>query len=676
MLNYIDAAGNTYVIFFNDQGLPAKVIDEQGTTIELEYVSSNISPQVSSENLALDDGLTSYSSVSASVTTHSGDVPFGVQTSVEFDEPLVVSLDQAIVDENLMEPTGNVNINVAKCDEPVNPNGKVMVNFRGLSSSFSQRYPAYPTSEPGRFVSWIPQRTPDPIPATLEEICTAFADKIDAVCKVFNPVAAGPGAILLANPGFQAALCGEITIAVSLAATPAAGATAGAVCGALLIGGTITCNTLGWSFPWLPPIPESQNITQQLCGQVEEALNSFDSALGLDKVVIQAVADFSEGMAAIGAPGENTGVFASEEKEVMAIGPFPDLNINALVPTIDNFTAPFSPEYGEGYTATADLSCVLGADMSILVSRDGSPLTAETGFGTTQKDSISVDVPADPSGKVDILEVSALNVATNKSVSKKFSVVFKVPPTIVIVTATDSAAAEPSDTGAFTITRTGNISEELTVYFAFTGSAAQDADYVASSAVNTTSITIPADAESAVVIITPINDEDEEDPETVTMTINENSAYTVGASSAATVNIEDDDEEYIFGEHSCPASLSAKLRWDGSLVTLPFSYYEDNWFMDEADCYYHWYGYNFNAGIWLNYGQSSGACGQGSGENFIITSWPDGYGDLFVRVSSTLRTIDVTFLASDSYYEYQNYEPALIEFLENAVKGKMGLACQ
>jgi len=112
------------------------------------------------------------------------------------------------------------------------------------------------------------------------------------------------------------------------------------------------------------------------------------------------------------------------------------------------------------------------------------------------------------------------------------------PPPTVTVTASDANAAEPGNTGAFTITRTGSTSSALTVNYAVNGSASSGADYQSLGS----SVTIPAGSSSATRTVTPIDDSTVEGSETVVLNLSANSAYTVGSPNSATVTIGDNDQ--------------------------------------------------------------------------------------------------------------------------------------
>ena len=109
--------------------------------------------------------------------------------------------------------------------------------------------------------------------------------------------------------------------------------------------------------------------------------------------------------------------------------------------------------------------------------------------------------------------------------------------TTVTILATDATAAEPgTDTGTFTISRTGSTAAALTVNLAITGTATSGADYVNIS--NT--VVIPAGAATVAVPVIPVDDTIPEPVETVIATLTPG-IYTIGASASATVNISDDE---------------------------------------------------------------------------------------------------------------------------------------
>lgn len=108
-------------------------------------------------------------------------------------------------------------------------------------------------------------------------------------------------------------------------------------------------------------------------------------------------------------------------------------------------------------------------------------------------------------------------------------------------------ASESGSSGRFTISRTGDLSQELVVNVnAVQGTAALTSDYALSPAYTTGTqgfqlFTIPADAATLDVGVTVVQDTTAEGPETVVLQLGPASGYVVGTPSNATVTIADDD---------------------------------------------------------------------------------------------------------------------------------------
>ena len=109
----------------------------------------------------------------------------------------------------------------------------------------------------------------------------------------------------------------------------------------------------------------------------------------------------------------------------------------------------------------------------------------------------------------------------------------------VTAVATDAAAAEEgSDPGVIVITRTGSMSQALTVNYALTGSALQGVDYVPLPGV----LTIPAGATTGSVVITPLDDALGEPAQTAVLQIRGGIGYVAGNPALATVTITDNSD--------------------------------------------------------------------------------------------------------------------------------------
>jgi subtilisin family serine protease/subtilase family serine protease len=117
-------------------------------------------------------------------------------------------------------------------------------------------------------------------------------------------------------------------------------------------------------------------------------------------------------------------------------------------------------------------------------------------------------------------------------------VITVTPANDVSVTASVPQAAEAGTAeGRFTISRSGDTSAPLTVYYTMGGTAAAGADYAALPGM----VTIEAGAATALVAVTPIDDTAFESSESVVLTLGADASYSLGALVAATVTITSDD---------------------------------------------------------------------------------------------------------------------------------------
>ena len=109
---------------------------------------------------------------------------------------------------------------------------------------------------------------------------------------------------------------------------------------------------------------------------------------------------------------------------------------------------------------------------------------------------------------------------------------------VVSLVATDATASETGpDTGTLTLTRTGETTAALTVSFTVTGTATSGSDYTALG----TSLTLPAGAAVATLVVNPVNDALTEGTEYVVVSLATSANYALGAASFASVAIADND---------------------------------------------------------------------------------------------------------------------------------------
>ncbi|WP_338429787.1 beta strand repeat-containing protein [Synechococcus elongatus] len=111
---------------------------------------------------------------------------------------------------------------------------------------------------------------------------------------------------------------------------------------------------------------------------------------------------------------------------------------------------------------------------------------------------------------------------------------------VISVIASDAIAAEGgSNTGTFTLSRTGNTAQTLTVAYTLAGTATNGSDFNQLSG----SVTFAAGSNTATVTLSPINDSLVEGDETVILSIANNPSYSIApGQGSATVTIQDNDQ--------------------------------------------------------------------------------------------------------------------------------------
>ncbi len=136
---------------------------------------------------------------------------------------------------------------------------------------------------------------------------------------------------------------------------------------------------------------------------------------------------------------------------------------------------------------------------------------------------------------------------------------------VLTVTATDANAAEAgTNTAAFSIARAGDATT-LTVNFTLSGTATYGVDYSLSGAtVNsgdpsattlTGTVSLPASASAATLLVTPVDDTTVEASETIIVTLAAGTGYSVGSPASATANLADNDSS----ENHAPVIVSGPL---------------------------------------------------------------------------------------------------------------------
>ncbi|MBI2925962.1 MAG: hypothetical protein HYY24_09685 [Verrucomicrobia bacterium] len=188
-----------------------------------------------------------------------------------------------------------------------------------------------------------------------------------------------------------------------------------------------------------------------------------------------------------------------------------------------NFQLSGSAQIGTDYEALAG-SAVIPA------GQDSVTVTVTPKDDSTVEESETVQLTLGPSAQYGIgISTATVAIADDEPVVIK--------PVVTIV-ATDAQAAEAgTSTGAFTVSRTGDTGAELVVSFSVSGTAESSRDFGSIGG----SVTIPPGAESAQILVAPIDDPDPEPAETVTLTLTSKAGYELGDPKSATVTIADDD---------------------------------------------------------------------------------------------------------------------------------------
>jgi hypothetical protein len=140
---------------------------------------------------------------------------------------------------------------------------------------------------------------------------------------------------------------------------------------------------------------------------------------------------------------------------------------------------------------------------------------------------------------------------SNHALAKILDNDLKPPPVVTVVTSDANAAESGLDPGRFMVSRTGDTGQSLGVFYAVGGTARRGLDYLAPSDPNEffaiftgfNFLEIPAGAQSADIVVTPIDDTLVEGNETVVLQLQQPSwgPYLVGAPSNAVVTLADND---------------------------------------------------------------------------------------------------------------------------------------
>ena len=137
------------------------------------------------------------------------------------------------------------------------------------------------------------------------------------------------------------------------------------------------------------------------------------------------------------------------------------------------------------------------------------------------------------------------------------------PATLTVVTSDNTAIIGTTNTASFTFTRAGDISNNLTVEFEFSGTAVKWTDYRRVEGDMPEVLTIPAGQNSATLTFLAIANTTGANPETVIVTLRQNSAYVIASPNSATATILPELSAFpVSITFTPPATIS--LRWPSS----------------------------------------------------------------------------------------------------------------
>lgn len=184
-------------------------------------------------------------------------------------------------------------------------------------------------------------------------------------------------------------------------------------------------------------------------------------------------------------------------------------------------------------TYTVSGSASSGADFSVLSGTALIPATAAT---VTVPLTITHDTAAEIAESVIVTVSSSVTVFPDTQAGAATLWIQDDDAPVVSITSTDASATEGADTGTFVISRSGDASQAVTVYYAVSGEAMQGADYQAL----TGSVTLLAGAAQASIAITAIADGVGEGPETLMLRLaSAPDRYSLSTSSSATMMLND-----------------------------------------------------------------------------------------------------------------------------------------
>jgi hypothetical protein len=409
-LEYTKASGERYSIEYGPNGLPARVVDAEGTVVSLAFslgpeqsAASGAAPKATGRRQVLwIDSMVALAQLDGPAEfrqrwTAAADAPASVRSVPEFRADPAQSARDVVVRVN-------------RCGAPANVTSGMMVAYSPDPAVTPRLVRARPTGQVGEFVATIPSWRPSRggagplLNPTAREMCEGVASALGNFCTVFSPdtnvigVGLPPGLFDAAVETSRMQVCTSVA-ALAGPAAPKAFAT----CVAGMAAGALACSTLDESFT---PDPNAPSMLQRLC----EAQIDRDALVDEPgQFLIQAIYSPEGEAPTLGEPGDyrGRGGGRTQRFQVSSAGPFPSLGIDLTQPWIDSLTAlPAMPRSGQSYTASAEFSCASGLASTIEATRDNAsaPVAFARRAGVaTSTSSLQLTVPATPRGRLDTL---------------------------------------------------------------------------------------------------------------------------------------------------------------------------------------------------------------------------------------------------------------------------------
>jgi hypothetical protein len=166
-------------------------------------------------------------------------------------------------------------------------------------------------------------------------------------------------------------------------------------------------------------------------------------------------------------------------------------------------------------------------------------------------------------GLLRVLSPGGNTTATTRS-DGTFNVQLIEVPKVSVVVVDSDGAEEGTDSVAFTLTRTGDLTEALTANYTMTGSAQNGSDYGTLSL----SVEFPAGEANVTVTVTPIDDNVAEFTESVIFSVAAGLEYTVQTPSTATATIVDNEPATLRLTSGSKTNVFEPLPRDTMSITL------------------------------------------------------------------------------------------------------------